>query len=196
MCWNHCRIQYRRNKDNVICNRKSLWCQRGIIRSDIVQCCCVLVPYQSASVTTVSSGPIFFCHCFLLLMNTKTLKILPLGCGRNKFQAQPQLQVTDRRRAGWLRGQRRAEQDGARHLPHHPTALPRPPSTKGSLLQKEKQEGRKGITITNNLGQFSWIQIEKTDIDFFLPLGWVKDGRSEVKIASLFWLIKQTKNSR
>lgn len=160
MCWNHCRIQYRRNKDNVICNKKSLWCQRGIIRSDIVQRCCVLVPYQFAGVTTVWSWPIFFCHSFLFLMNTKTLKILLLGCGRNKFQAQPQLQVTDQRRVGWLRGQRRAEQRGARHLPHHPTARHEGvPATEGEAR-------RKGITVTNNLEQFSWIQIEKTDIDF------------------------------
>lgn len=61
------------------------------IRNHTVQCCRVLVPYQSVGVTTVWSWPIFCCHFSLFLMNTKTLKILPLGCGRNKVKAQPQL---------------------------------------------------------------------------------------------------------
>lgn len=109
MCCYHYRKQNRRKKGNI------------------------LVSYRSVCGSTIWSWPMFCCCFSLLLMNIKTLQIVPLGCGRNKFKAQPQLQVNAQHKASadpWG-----AEQDGVITQQHH--RVPLPSAVEGEARRKQ-----------------------------------------------------------
>lgn len=92
-------------------------------------------------------------------MNIKTPQILPLGSGGNRYDGCPHHGVSDRSkpRAEPSGGQAGCAGEGSStgHTPRHRVTVRRLPGTEGSRPRRDKQEGRKGIAITDNLGSLN-----------------------------------------